>query len=62
MDAKTPGRGRNPWGKEVIGFTGTTTINRRDFGIAYNVALETGGVLVGDQVKITIEIQAVRQD
>ncbi|MEW9676734.1 YceI family protein [Lentibacillus sp. L22] len=45
-------------GDTVAGFSGTTKISRKDFGLTWNVALETGGVLVGDEVKINIEIEA----
>ena len=55
------GQGTNPFGQEVAGFTGETTINRRDFGLNWNMALEAGGVLVGDTVKILLEIEAVKQ-
>lgn len=55
------GRGRNPWGQEVAGFTATTRINRKDFGLNWNVALEAGGFLVGDVLDVLVEIQAVKQ-
>ncbi|GGJ88539.1 polyisoprenoid-binding protein [Pilimelia anulata] len=55
------GVARSPWGQEVIGFTATTEIDREDFGITWNQALETGGVLVGKQVKIEISAEAIRQ-
>lgn len=55
------GKARDPWGGERAGYTATATINRKDFGLEWNVALETGGVLVGDDVRITIETQLVRQ-
>lgn len=61
LDTTYNGRGANPWGKEVIGYTAETTINRRDFGLVWNVALEAGGVLVSDTIKITLEIQAVKE-
>lgn len=61
LDTTYNGRGVNPWGKEVIGYTAETTINRRDFGLVWNVALEAGGVLVSDAVKISLEIQAVKE-
>lgn len=51
----------NPWGKEVVAFTARTEIDREAFGITWNVALESGGVLVGKKVTIEIEAQAVRQ-
>ena len=52
------GEGKNPWGQEVAGFSATGKLSRSEFGLTYNAALETGGVLVGDEVKIAIEIQA----
>ena len=55
------GKAKDPWGGERLGFEVETTINRKDFGLSFNIALETGGFLVGDEVKITIEIQAVGQ-
>jgi polyisoprenoid-binding protein YceI len=62
LDTVYNGRGVNPFGKEVIGFSAETTIHRSDFGLNWNVALEAGGVLVSDAIKITLDIQAVRQD
>ena len=61
LDTTINGRGTNPFGLEVAGFTAETTINRRDFGLTWNMALETGGVLVGDTVKILLEVEAVKQ-
>jgi polyisoprenoid-binding protein YceI len=55
------GRATDPWGNERAGYTATATINRKDFGLEWNMALEAGGVLVGDEVKITIETELVRQ-
>ena len=55
------GRGANPWGQEVAGFTAHTRINRKEFGLTWNVALEAGGLLVGDNLDVLIEIQAVNQ-
>jgi polyisoprenoid-binding protein YceI len=55
------GRGVNPWGAEVAGYTATTRVNRKDFGLTWNVGLEAGGVLVGDEIKIAIEVEAARQ-
>lgn len=51
---------KDPWGKQRIGGAATATLNRKDFGLTWNSALETGGVLVGDEIKITIDIEAVR--
>lgn len=62
LDAKNEGRGKDPWGGERLGASATTTIDRRDFGLTWNQALETGGVLVGNEIKIALEIEAVRQD
>ena len=55
------GQGKNPWGAEVAGFSGEGKIKRSDYGLTWNAALETGGVLVGDEVKINIEIEATKQ-
>ena len=55
------GRGVNPWGQEVVGFTATTQINRKDFGLTWNVALEAGGFLVGDTLDVLVDVQAVKQ-
>jgi polyisoprenoid-binding protein YceI len=52
------GTARDPWGQEKIAFEAETTINRKDFGLNWNAALETGGFLVGDDVKISLSIQA----
>jgi len=57
VEASYDGRGRDPWGGERVSFSGTTKIDRRDFGLTWNTALETGGVLVGNEIKISIEVQ-----
>jgi len=59
LDVSESGRGVDPWGNERVGFTATTTIDRRDFGLTWNQALEAGGILVGNEVRIRLEIQAV---
>lgn len=59
LDAEFNGRGQSPFGMEVLAYTARTKVNRREFNINWNAALETGGVLVGDDVTITLEIQAV---
>ena len=51
------GKGTNPWGVEVYGFEAETKINREDFGLTWNAALETGGVLVGKDIKIKVELE-----
>jgi polyisoprenoid-binding protein YceI len=55
------GVARDPWGGERLAVTASTEIDREDFGITWNVALESGGVLVSKKVRIEIEAQAVRQ-
>jgi polyisoprenoid-binding protein YceI len=55
------GVGNSPWGQQVLGFSLTGEINREDFGMTWNVGLETGGVLVGKTVKLEIEGEAVRR-
>ena len=51
------GKGTNPWGAEVYGFEAETKINREEFGLTWNAALETGGVLVGKDIKIKVELE-----
>jgi len=55
------GQNKDPWGNLRRGLTAQATINRKDFGLVWNVALETGGVLVADQVKINAELELVQQ-
>ena len=59
LDTEFTGRGKSPFGFEVLGYTATTTINRDEFGLTWNAALETGGVLVGNEIKITIDVEAI---
>ncbi len=61
LDTEFSGRGTSPWGSEVIAYSAETSISRKEFGLEWNVALEAGGVLVGDKVKISIEAEAVKQ-
>ncbi len=61
LDVEYGGRGKDPWGNERVGFSATASLNRKDFGLAWNQALETGGVLVADRVDIEIELQAIKQ-
>jgi polyisoprenoid-binding protein YceI len=51
------GTAKDPWGNEKVGFSGNGSINREDYGLTYNAALETGGVLIGSKVNVTIEIE-----
>ena len=61
LDATFNGRGTNPWGQEVAGYSAETEINRKDYGVEWNAALEGGGFLVGETVKIALEIEAAKQ-
>lgn len=51
----------DPFGNSRVGFSGSTTISRKDFGLTWNVALESGGILVSDKVKITLDVSAIKQ-
>lgn len=53
------GTAKDPWGNERIAFEAEYTLNRKDYGLTWNAALETGGFLVGDEVKISLSVQAV---
>ncbi|MGP4014773.1 YceI family protein [Saccharopolyspora sp. 5N708] len=55
------GRATDPFGNTRVGFEGSTTINRKDFGITWNTALETGGVLVSDKIVLEFEVSAIKQ-
>ena len=57
FDVEYGGKGTNPWGVEVYGFEAEAKINREDFALTWNAALETGGVLVGKDVKIKVELE-----
>jgi polyisoprenoid-binding protein YceI len=52
---------KDPWGNTRRGTTATAEINRKDFGLTWNKAMETGGVVVGDEVKITIDVELIRK-
>lgn len=56
------GQALDPFGNVRVGFEGSTTINRKDFGVTWNAALETGGVLVSDKVVLEFEISAIKQN
>lgn len=60
LKATEEGRGIDPWGGERMGFSAKTVIDRRDYGLVWNAALETGGVLVGNEVKISLEVEVVK--
>lgn len=59
--AEMTGEAKDPWGNERFGLTAESKINRKDWGLTWNAALETGGVLVGDEVRINVELELVKQ-
>jgi polyisoprenoid-binding protein YceI len=61
LDVVAEGRGMDPWGNERAGFSATGKINRDDFGLSWNQALEAGGVVVSNEVKLSIDVELVRQ-
>jgi polyisoprenoid-binding protein YceI len=60
LDCRYEGRGQDPWGGERAGASAKTRIDRREWGLRWNQALETGGILVANEVRIEIEVQAVK--
>ncbi len=58
LPASFLGSMQDPWGNEKFGFEGGLTLNRKDFGLSWNAALEAGGFLVGDEVKVSLSVQA----
>jgi polyisoprenoid-binding protein YceI len=60
FDLEFDGVSKDPWGGTRAGFTAETEVNRKDWGLEWNVALETGGVMLGEKVKIQLEIQSVK--
>jgi polyisoprenoid-binding protein YceI len=61
LDATFEGRARDPWGNDRAGFSATGKLNRRDFGLLWNQALESGGVVVGAEVRLTLDVEVVQQ-
>ena len=61
LEGHFEGRNRDPWGADRLGFTATGKINRKDFGLNWNQALETGGWLVGDDIKLSIDVELVHK-
>jgi polyisoprenoid-binding protein YceI len=59
LTASFEGRGSDPWGGERIGYSAHATVNRKDFGLNWNAPLETGGLLVGEEVKIELNVEAI---
>ncbi len=62
LDTEFEGQVKDPWGGQRAGFSATVELNRKDFGLNWNAALEAGGFVVGDKVKVTLNIEAVRAD
>jgi polyisoprenoid-binding protein YceI len=60
LEVSDEGRGRDPWGNETAAFTASTKIDRTDWGLGWNAALEAGGVLVSNEIRIQLDVQAVR--
>jgi polyisoprenoid-binding protein YceI len=61
LDVEYAGQAKSPWGTTSAGFSAQTKINRKDWGLNWNVALETGGWLVSDTITISIELELVKQ-
>ena len=61
LDVEYAGTAVSPWGTQAAGFSATTSLNRKDWGLNWNQALETGGFLVGDKIKLDIELELVKQ-
>ena len=59
LDVERTGSGKDPWGNERQGFAAKGSLNRKDFGLAWNQALEAGGVLVGEKIELELEVQAL---
>jgi polyisoprenoid-binding protein YceI len=62
LDVEYAGQAKSPWGTTSAGFSASTKINRKDWGLEWNAPLETGGVLVGDTISIDIELELVKQE
>lgn len=60
LDVEVDGFQKDPWGGQRAGFSATTRVNRKDFGLTWNQALETGGLLVGDEIKISLDVQLLQ--
>ena len=60
LDVEFHGEGTTPYGTKIAGFEASTKINREDFGLTWNVALETGGWMVGKDIKISIDVEFIK--
>ena len=61
LNCEITGPAKDPWGNDRIGVVATGSINRNDFGLSYNSVLEAGGVLIGETVKLNVEVEFVKQ-
>ena len=61
LDVEFGGTAKDPWGNLKAGFSATGKVNRKDWGLTWNAALETGGIMLGEDVKLAIELQFVKQ-
>jgi polyisoprenoid-binding protein YceI len=59
IDAEVSGQGKDPWGNDRVAYEATTRVSRKDFGLVWNQALEAGGVAVGDEIDITIDVESI---
>ncbi len=59
LEAEFLGKAKDPWGNQRWGFHATTTVNRKDYGLTWNRALESGGFLVGDEIEISLDVEAM---
>jgi polyisoprenoid-binding protein YceI len=59
LDAEVSGQGKDPWGNDRVAFEATAKVNRKDFGLVWNQALEAGGVAIGDEISITLDIESI---
>jgi polyisoprenoid-binding protein YceI len=60
LEVTEEGRGKDPWGGERLGFSATTKVKRSEFGLTWNQLLETGGALVGDEIKISLDLELLK--
>jgi polyisoprenoid-binding protein YceI len=61
LDVTFEGQTKDPWGGERVGFSATGKFDRRDYGLTWNVLLESGGLTVGNDIKISVEVEAIKQ-
>jgi polyisoprenoid-binding protein YceI len=61
LDVTSEGRGKDPWGGERAGYSAVAKVNRSDFGLTWNQVLETGGIAVGDEIKIALDLELIKQ-